>query len=162
MQKLVTAIAQLTRRNVTTFSIIILTILFFSTFSSFAIEEKSGLSRLWIGLTSLFVGVSAGGLLGFIVGGVGVAAMGTAVGIPAAAMAGLGALFGGVVFGSIGTGIGAYLSNPARFEVNQWMLATILLASMLASALLIHGAKRMFFWAVGRGFFRTSPPTNRL
>lgn len=158
MQKFVTNIALFTRCNLTTFSIILLTTLLFSAFSSFAIEEKSGLSRLWIGLTSLFVGVSAGGLLGFIVGGVGVAAMGTAVGIPAAAMAGLGALFGGVVFGSIGTGIGAYLSNPARFEVNQWMLAAILFASMSASVLLVHGAKRLILWAVSRGFFHTSRP----
>ena len=124
--------------------IIMLTLAIFSVFAGYAIEERGGLSRMWVSITSFLGGLTAGGLIGMIVGGIGIAAMGTAFGLPAFAVAGFGALFGGVLAGSIGTSIFAYFADPSRYELNQLLLAGILLASLAAAAITVLGLKRFF------------------
>ncbi|HRK43159.1 MAG TPA: hypothetical protein PLH11_08970 [Gemmobacter sp.] len=138
------------RRNSTKILIFLFTLMFFALLSGYAIEEKSILSRMWIGGVSFFVGVATGGLLGFLVGGIGIVAMGTGIGIPALAVSGIGALIGGVFFGAVGTGIGAYLSDPSRYEVNKLMLLGLLVVSFLASALVVFCCERLGRWLAGR------------
>jgi hypothetical protein len=52
-------------------------------------------------------------------------------------VAGTGALLGGSVFGAIGTGVGAYLSDPASYKLNVWLMLGILASSALTAALIL-------------------------
>ena len=140
------------RRNSTNILIFVFTLMFFALLSGYAIEEKSILSRIWLGGASFFLGAAAGGLLGFLVGGIGIVAMGTGIGVPALAVSAIGALMGGVFFGAVGTGIGGYLSDPSRYEVNKLMLLGLLVVSFLASALVVFCCGCLGRWLAGRRF----------
>ncbi len=80
-------------------------------------------------------GAAAGGLAGWLVGSVGVVAMGTGIGIPAIAVAGLGALLGGAMGGSAAGGIGALLAGRI---IDPVTLAMVFCMSLGASTVIVR------------------------
>lgn len=105
----------------------------FTALSNLFITEKGIFGRLLAPVVGFVGGLFGGGILGWTIGGIGVAAMGTAVGIGA-----LGAiLIAGVSGAILGTLTGATFSffrmlrSPSNFEVN-WIAFILVLLGALA------------------------------
>lgn len=116
--------------------------LFFFLVSGFFITEKGIFEKLFAPGVGFFGGLLSGGIIGWIVGGIGVAAMGTAVGVGAFGAV----LIGGIAGAALGALTGASFSfvqmvrNPSDFDVN-W----------IALLLVFFGAAIVFFlvrWTV--------------
>lgn len=108
-------------------------LLFFLVVSNYFITEKGFFAKLLPTGIGFVAGLVGGGVLGWIVGGIGVVAMGTGIGIGA-----IGAVFVGAVAGAVLGGLsGASFSfvqmirNPSDFDV-QWL--GILLVFFASSA----------------------------
>lgn len=134
-------IIRFAQRNV----VIILTLFLFSLIWDVAILEESASSK-W-GLGGAAGGAAAGGLTGWAIGGIGIAAMGTGVGIPALAVIGLGALLGGAAGGSAGNLAGSIYGayESIDFEVLLW----VFFATLGLSVFIIHvvsSVYRVFLW----------------
>jgi hypothetical protein len=131
-----------------------LAILFFLVGSDFFITEKSMLSKLYATGTGFAAGMVGGGILGWIVGGVGIVAMGTGIGVGSLGIV----LVGGAVGAVLGTLTGAsfsffqMLSNPGDFNLNLPGLALVL----IGSAIVFFGVR----WLLRRmaGLSRKRPP----
>lgn len=92
----------------------------------FAATPKPWHERLIITVVSAVAGGGVGALVGFIIGGIGVALMGTAIG-----------LIGWLALGLVGIGIGALggsiytiLVNPELFNYNFWKLLLIIVVCL--------------------------------
>ncbi|WP_417605580.1 hypothetical protein [Primorskyibacter flagellatus] len=109
------------------------TFLLFLSVSGYFIEEKSALDKLFATGTGFFAGMVGGGVLGWVIGGFGVVAMGTGVGVGAlgaiAIGATVGALFGGLTGASFS--FVQMLRNPSDFDVNWLGLVLALLVSAI-------------------------------
>ncbi|WP_353472337.1 hypothetical protein PVT71_13670 [Salipiger sp. H15] len=109
-----------------------LSMLFVFLVAGFFIEQKSFLSRLIAPVAGFFSGAIIGGGWAATVGGIGVAAMGTAFAVPAFAVVGLGVLAGGVIggFGGVTFELVAFLRNPSSFDVQYAGLFGVLIAAI--------------------------------
>jgi hypothetical protein len=109
-----------------------LTFLFFLSVSGYFIEEKSALDKLFAPGVGFFAGMLGGGVLGWLIGGVGVVAMGTGVGVgPLGAIiigGAVGAIFGGLTGASFS--FLQMLRNPGDFDVNWLGISLVLLVSL--------------------------------
>lgn len=99
----------------------------------FAVTEKPWYERLYVTAATAISGGGIGAAVGIIVGGIGVALMGTAVGV-----------VGWVLFGVAGFGIGALggsiytiVSTPQFYDFDAWKL--VLLSAVSASAAWVVG-----------------------
>lgn len=128
-----TNIILFTRRHI----VLILTFLIFSLLWDAAmVKEGSG---GWI-IGGSASGAAAGGFAGWIIGGIGVVAMGSGVGIPAAAVIGLGALFGGAAGGAAGGGIGALLAGEI---IDPIILAMVFCMSLGAAFIIVYAVRTL-------------------
>ncbi len=92
----------------------------------FAVAEKSWYERLLITAVSAISGGGIGAVVGLVIGGIGVALMGTAIG-----------LLGWVALGLAGFGIGALggslytiIANPQFYDFNFWKLSLIIVVCL--------------------------------
>jgi hypothetical protein len=92
----------------------------------FAVTAKPWYERLFISAVSAVTGGGIGAVVGFIIGGIGVALMGTAIG-----------LMGWVALGLAGFGIGALggsvytiLANPQFYDLDFWKLLLIIVVCL--------------------------------
>lgn len=142
-----------TRRN----KIILLALLIFSLLWDAALVKQGSGGWMFGGAAG---GAAAGGYAASLVGGIGIVAMGSGVGIPAAAVIGLGALFGGAVGAATGGGIGALLRDqvvdlPTLFLVFCMSLGAAVVFIFTARVLRAFGRAARFrlgaIWANIRG-----------
>lgn len=117
-----------TRRHL----VLVLTFLIFSLLWDAALVEQG--SGGWV-IGGAASGAAVGGFVGWLVGGVGVVAMGTGIGIPAIAVIGLGALFGGAVGGGTAGSIGALLAGEI---IDPVILAMVFCMSLGASVIILR------------------------
>ena len=123
-------------------------ILFFLVFSGYFITEKGFLDKLFATGVGFVGGLVGGGILGWIVGGIGVAAMGTAVGIGAVGAV----LIGGIAGAILGTLTGASFSflqmlrSPSDFNVDWPALALV----SIGSVIVFFGLRWSVKWLVKR------------
>lgn len=99
----------------------------------YAVEERGYVATLWHFATGAISGLAIGTGLAWFVGGVGVAAMGTAFAFPVIAV---GAALGALLGAGIGSGFTLIrlLSDPSRYEVSPLGLAGVFaLAAVLAA-----------------------------
>lgn len=92
----------------------------FFVLSGFFITEKSLVEKLMAPAVGFFGGIVGGGVLGWIVGGVGIAAMGTAVGIGTLGAVLIGGIVGAVIGGLGGTALSfaQFVLNPSAYNAN--------------------------------------------
>lgn len=139
MRRAFTKAILFTQRNMT----LALTFLIFALLWDAALVSESG-SGGWT-LAGAASGAAAGGYMGSIIGGIGVVAMGSGVGIPVAAVIGIGALAGGAVGGGVGAGAKALLSGEV---IDFAVLAMVFCMALGASQIIIYTMK------TARGLFR--------
>lgn len=139
MKKLFTKVIVFTNRH----AVLVLTFLILSLIWDAALVTSG--SGGWT-IAGALGGAAGGGYAASIIGGIGMVAMGTGVGIPAAAVVALGALAGGAAGGVGGAGIKALLSGEV---VDFVMLAMLFCMSLGASVVIvcaIKGARSTFGW----------------
>ena len=123
----------------------VLTALIFFLFWDIAvIEEYESPSRWAIG-GGAATGAAAGGYAGWFIGGIGVVAMGTGVGIPAAAVMGIGALLGVTAGGAAGNWIGSWFSHAIP-RIDPVLLVAVFCMSLGASVIIVKGAAIATTW----------------
>lgn len=121
-------------------------IVFFLVASGNFITEKGFLDKLFATGVGFVGGLVGGGILGWIVGGIGVAAMGTAVGIGAVGAV----LIGGIAGAILGTLTGASFSflqmlrSPSDFNVDWLALALV----SIGAAMVFFGVRWLVRWLV--------------
>ncbi|MCA0945867.1 hypothetical protein LCM08_13185 [Salipiger pacificus] len=120
-----------------------LSVLFVFLVAGLFIEEKSLLSRLVAPAAGFVGGAVIGGGLAATVGGIGVVAMGTGIGIPALAVAGLGAMVGGLLGGAGGFSFEliSLMRNPSSFDVQYLGLFGVFIAAIALFFLLRSGLR---------------------
>lgn len=136
-----------TMQHLDGFLVSAIAIVLFSVFSGFAVQEAPGRITRFFTIFGGTAGAAAGGIGASLVGGIGIAAMGTAVAVPALAVIGLGTLFGGVlgfVAGGVGAGLLDALRNPSDFVVNWGLLLVIAAACVIAARLILTFAKKLY------------------
>lgn len=100
----------------------------------YAVEERGYVAGLWHVASGAISGLAIGGGLAWFVGGVGVAAMGTAFALPVIAVgAGLGVALG-AGFGS-GFTLIRLLLHPSRYVVDPLALASVFVAAAALAGL---------------------------
>lgn len=129
------------------FAVLVLTLLIFAYLAPLGVEQKGFWTRSWLTVTGMIgSGALAGGVAGWLIGGIGIAALGSAVGIPALAVAAVGGLVGGAVFGGVGSGLMLILQNPDHFTYNFTLLAVLLLASALIANAVVGMLSKLPLW----------------
>lgn len=95
------------------------------------IEEKSFTARLVSPVIGLFGGMAVGGVAGWLIGGIGIAAMGGAIGLSAPFVAMIGAIGFGVVGAFGGTSVALYrvLRNPSGYQINWFGIILLIVAA---------------------------------
>ena len=123
----------------------LLTLCLVAMFFEVAVEQRRwGLAALGSSLG----GALLGGAAGWSVGGIGIAAMGGAVGLPALAVAALGALLAGSFLGT--ATVLAVLTSPGRYVVSWPVLGGLLVASSVVACLLVYRGPRLLGWLRSR------------
>ncbi|MBP7241552.1 hypothetical protein [Amaricoccus sp.] len=102
------------------------------------IESKSWIEKTWEAARRGFVGGLVGGtFLGgfttYVIGGIGLAAMGTAVGLGGWIMICAGAGFGAIFGSMLGSGLGFFdwWQNPGAYSINFGRLPILILVSLI-------------------------------
>jgi hypothetical protein len=100
----------------------------------YAVEQRGYVASLWQVVSGAISGLAVGSGLAWFVGGVGVAAMGTAFALPVLVVgAGLGAVLG-AGFGS-GFTLFRLISDPASYEVDRLKLVAVFAAALVLAGL---------------------------
>lgn len=108
-------------------------------FVPYAVEQKGYVAGWWHVVTGAITGFAVGGSAAWIIGGAGIALMGSAYALPVLAiLSGCGVVLGAGLGGSV-TFL-RFINDPTRFEVNYFWLSAIIAASALISA---------FAWWIG-------------
>ncbi|NDV52123.1 hypothetical protein [Salipiger sp. PrR003] len=125
-----------------------LALLFVFAAAGYFIQEKSYLVRLLAPAIGFFGGAAIGGGLAATVGGIGVAAMGTAVGLPALAVIGVGALVGGLLGGVSGFSfeLVSFLMNPSAFNVDTIGLIGVVIVALVLFLVIRRVVDRILQW----------------
>ncbi|MBR9839913.1 MAG: hypothetical protein GYB50_18735 [Rhodobacteraceae bacterium] len=121
-----------------------LALLFVFVVAGFFIEEKSLVARLIAPAAGFVGGAAVGGGVAATIGGIGIVAMGTGVGLPAMAVIGVGTLLGGLIGGVGGFTfeLVQFARNPAAFDVD--------VLGLIAVALVALGLFFLLRMAIGR------------
>jgi len=100
--------------------------------SEFFIEEKSVLGKMWATGAGFFGGMVCGGVVGWLVGGFGVVAMGTGVGVGALGAIAVGAIAGAILGGLTGASFSLLqmVLSPGDYDVHWLGLALVLLLAV--------------------------------
>ncbi|MEO9781291.1 MAG: hypothetical protein ABJH07_09430 [Sedimentitalea sp.] len=138
MTNLVLFFLRFVKKHIAVMTGLFFAILSFVYGSEYFIEEKRGVIRIIAPIIGLVSGAAVGGVFGWLLGGIGIAAMGGAIGLSAPFVAILGAIGFSVFLGGIGASVALFrvMRNPSNFYVNWVGLLALLLASIV------------LFWAI--------------
>ena len=100
---------------------ILVFVILLNQFIGFAITAKPWYERLFITAVSAFAGGGVGAVVGLIIGGIGVALMGTAIGLVGWLALGL----AGFGVGALGGSVYTILANPQFYDFNCWKLTLV-------------------------------------
>ena len=104
-----------------------LSISFFLSGSWFFIDEKSTFEKLIPTFLGSISGFAGGSLVGWVIGGIGVAAFGTAFGISASTMVVIGAVTGATFGGLSGSSFALFkmVSEPENYSIDYFLLSIL-------------------------------------
>lgn len=109
-------------------------IAFLAVLIPYAVEQRGYVASMWHVASGAISGLAVGGGVAWFIGGVGIAAMGTAFALPVLAVgAGLGVVLG-AGFGS-GFTLIRFLSDPTRYEVDHLKLSGVVVVSLIVAAI---------------------------
>jgi hypothetical protein len=92
----------------------------------FAVTEKPWYERLFLTIVSAITGGGIGVLVGLIIGGIGLALMGTAIGLIGWLALGL----AGFGLGALGGSIYTILANPKSYDFDFWKLLLVIVVCL--------------------------------
>jgi hypothetical protein len=129
------------KQNLFSYVALWLSLSFFLSGSWFFIDEKSTFEKLIPTFLGSISGFAGGSLVGWVIGGIGVAAFGTAFGISAATMVVIGAVTGATFGGLSGSSYALFkmVSEPEYYNIDYFFLSLLSIITFIYYLIVKYG-----------------------